>query len=110
MKYKVGDKVKIRNWKDMEKEYGLRDRSYSGEVVVNSFRPFYMNIEREIKGFKNDRTLTINRVCISRDEAVIEYGVKEFSYIIHDKWIVEQEEKLEPILNRFEILDLRGYS
>ncbi len=109
MKYKKGDKIKIKTWGKMEKEFGTRAMYNDGEIVIDSHRPFYKEIDKEIKDLRSNRVLIVSEVHISTTATppVIEYGVVEFGYIISDEWIVFKKQKLdEPINNRFEILDL----
>lgn len=113
MKYKVGDKVKIKTWKEMKNEFGVN----SQKTAIASRRPFYEIIEKDIKELRANRILTIswlypNTFTFTDEmdkEWDMEYGVKEFSYIIEDKWIKENpiKEIFEPIGSRFDILDIR---
>lgn len=55
MKYKVGDKIVIKKWKQMEKEFGL---DYEGDIKVRSDDMyFFRKMRRELKG--TNRILTI---------------------------------------------------
>ena len=53
MKYKVGDKVKVRSWEEMEKQYGL---DFDGDINISVC---FVKSMREYCG----KILTINRVC-----------------------------------------------
>lgn len=57
MKYKIGDRVFIKPWKLMEKEYGLDNKEWiNGDCCFNS------QMERELKG--RNRIIVITRVVI----------------------------------------------
>jgi len=66
MKYKVGDKVKIKTWEDMEKEFGT---NHHGSIKVKC--SFTKEMEIKIKNL-NNRAVTISRI---RDNEL--YNVKE---------------------------------
>ena len=114
MKYKVGDKVKIKTWEEMEKKYGLNKL---GNINSISGYCFSKKDEEEIGKNIPDRVLTIT-------------AVNKYSYIlINTNWICSDkiikssiwtcsEENikdfapyykpkiLDLITNRFDILDL----
>ena len=100
MKYKVGDKVKIKTWEKMEREYGLDERG-----SIDCRLPMFIHkMEGEIKEVFPDRILTIKR---------IKNNNREYRMVgIDCDWIDEmieckiEEEVFEPINNRFEIMDL----
>ena len=103
MKYKVGDKVKIKTWEQMEKEYGLSElENYTNRPFINSRRSFYKNIDEDIEKLKTDRILTVEHHY--PHSVYVGYRVKEVEYIIDADWIVK--EIFAPINTRFEILDL----
>ena len=94
MKYKVGDKVKIKTWKDMEKEYGLNKDSI--------YFQYTQKIEDDINKLFSDRIVTIKEVG-------------EDFYIIGNTWFIDEDiikcsakryKKKHYINSRFEILDL----
>ncbi len=102
MKYKVGDKVKIKTWKEMEKEYGLSEQG----SINHTIGYFFMRTGEDYlnKNFP-DRVLTIKKVFINS------YSMKNTYWAWIDDMIeclIEdyKEEIVIPITNRFEILDL----
>jgi len=102
MNYKKGDRIEIKTWEKMEEEHGLNH----GDTAINGRRAFYKIINRDIIRLNSHRYLTISRIYISEiTPGIIEYGVKEFSYIIDHEWIKNQ--KTTPINSRFDILDIR---
>lgn len=102
MKYKVGDKVKIKTWGEMEKEYGLN--SFGN---IDSYYCFIKEMEIRINRDSPDRILTIEKVTKSG------YLMRAMSCNWSDNMIeclAEDYKKEEPIYkpinSRFEILDL----
>ena len=103
MKYKVGDKVKIKTWEAMKKEYGeIYDDS--GTIRWKEYRyscGFTYSMEKPLNEICSNRILTI-RIIYDNDC----YGVKEIGYSWTDQMIECLAEKPTPIETRFEILDL----
>ena len=98
MKYKVKDKVKIKTWKEMEKEYGVFVKT--GSIDCKCLFTKYMG--KGIEELNCDRILTIDSV---KNDC---YTMKEITWNWTDdmiKYLVKDES--EPINSRFEILDIR---
>jgi len=105
MKYKVGDKVRIKTWKELEKEFGVNKNGNIGgfnkKCLFVSKKEEYLN-----KNFP-DRILTIKGLNELGDK--FGYIVKEIdnqNWLWTDKMIKEKV-AYEPILSRFDILDIR---
>ena len=108
MKYKIGDKVKIKTWESMEKEYGL----YSdNNEMIDCDVGFSWRRENFIKRKFPDRILTIDKRCKNNtyfmnirnsiwisnwSDNSIEYSLQEL-----------EEKTYIPISSRFELLDIR---
>ena len=107
MKYKIGDKVKIKTWEEMEKEAVLIGYNYIN--LENSSFGFIREMEKGLEQINKDRILTITK--IEKHSPLVEvYRVKELGYGWADEMIKCLVEKVpNPTLNRYEILDLRGY-
>ena len=114
MKYKVGDKIKIKTWKELTKEFlmiqGLSDKKQiqidldkNTKKVGNNYFSFTLNMEKEINRLKTGRILTISNVIYDSY-----YLIKEFknNSIFIDEMIDCLEKDYNPIKNRWEILDL----
>ena len=106
MKYKVGDKVKIKTWEEMEKEFGLRTHL---QIKDNGIRLkgicFFKEDEEKLSKNYSDRILTIKRVF----EKYNYYKIEELWTFVSEDMIerlVEKYREPVPIYSRFEILDL----
>ena len=106
MKYKVKDKVKIKAWKELEKEYGVS--SYAGNIKCNYFY-FVKDMEKALEKLNCNRILTIDSINDNNDC----YKMKELpNWYWTDRMIkcLTKDNKsiiCEPINSRFEILDIR---
>ena len=98
MKYKIGDKIRIKTWEKLKEEFGTKR---NGDI--NTPVPIFENMEKELKRKSSDR------------EAIIEsnnfnYSFKEIRFYWSEEVIeclVCDSTRQGSILNRFEILDIR---
>jgi len=101
MRYKAGDKVKIKTWKDMEEKYGL-----DSVGDIKCFCNFTENMEKKL----ND--LYPNRIVIISKIETTYYSVENVGWAWSDDMIEGLASELEiidpkdKINSRFEILDL----
>jgi len=109
MKYKPGDKVKIKTWKQMEEEFELDS---SGDITINRNNDggslsFITNMERLINESNKNRVLTVKE--IHKNSAFNTYSVVGYIHFFTDEMIecLVPEKIYEPIHSRFEILDIR---
>ena len=112
MKYKVGDKVKVRTWEDMKNLYGLNPENYYDvehkmyfkRILVPGGGGFFFDESMEIYVESNysDRIVQI----IKKNN--ISYHVDESNWNFQDymiEGIVEIDER-DIIQSRFELLDI----
>jgi len=103
MKYKIGDKVRIKTWKEMEKEYGL---SHYGHIKCSPY--FKKPMEKSINYISSDRIVEIVKIDERYGGC---YRFKGSIWGFRDDMIKEliEPEIIDPkdrINSRFEILDL----
>jgi len=103
MRYKAGDKVRVKTWKQMEKVHGLNKYGKIGNVY-----PFSKNMEERVNKNCVDRVVTIRKgELIKRNEKLYTlYSMEEDNFCFLENEIEEIIEVITPI-NRFEILDIR---
>ena len=110
MKYKPGDKVRIKTWESMEKEYGIKPSAYPMKVMIACPSGFFLEREIELNKVSSNRILTIEHLSPSNGLYFMK-GMKNTGY--YGGWANEMIECLVknykdsvPIKSRFEILDL----
>ncbi len=63
MKYKVGDKIKIKTWEQMEKEYSISFmENIQGDITINCKIGITRREERQFTELCSDRILTIEKL------------------------------------------------
>jgi len=100
MKYKVGDKVKIKTWKDMQEKYGLNSIK---NINCREIWIFTRGMEEYLNKSNTKRILTIEKI----DDDY--YSITGSNHTWSDEMIeclASEYKEPEPILTRFEILDL----
>ena len=105
MNYKVGDRVKIKTWKEMKKEFGLSKSTNS--ILVPDETPFIKGMEKRLNRLNINRILTIGEIKIRFGHE--HYHMKEIRYWWTKdmiKCLIERYKEPEPIRSRFEILDI----
>ena len=96
MMYKPGDKVKIKTWGQMKKEFGSNHDRF--QTVLNTFPSFSEYMEKSIP---KNRVIEIGDIHSSRS-----YKIRNSRWLCSDDMIEKLEEGFFPIESRFEILDL----
>jgi len=113
MYYKIGDRIKIKTWEQLVEEYGLTQpnmfSSYNSKPYILTNREYIEKIEKELKELETNRFLTVT--WLYPHDAKMEYGVKEFSFIIDELWVDNKLSRIAPAMkvsekNRFELMDL----
>ena len=112
MKYKVGDKVKIKTWEDMEKEYGLN--SYGSIKIYNNSHDIIIGFNNIMEELVKDLNRIITIKTVSNDHYRIKesnYKEKKIGYSWSDDMIEclaseYKDPESDPVLSRFELLDL----
>jgi hypothetical protein len=105
MKYKAGDRVKIKSWEQMEKERGLTS---TGNINCLEDRHVFLDIiEEDIRRDFPDRILTILMVegghYWMKDMAC--RWTDEMIECLAEEVVVEEEHNTRPVVSRFELMD-----
>ena len=101
MKYKVGDKVKIKTWEQMKREHKL---DVQGNIICDFY--FTKEMEALLKGYYPDRILTIEKIQNTTMHSY-DYLMKELPFGWSDGMIEDLIPKsIYKDFNRFDIMDL----
>jgi len=109
MRYKHGDKVKIKTWKELEKEFGTYEGNQENFIKCCQTN-FVFNMEIDLNKLNTNRIITIEKVFDNWPYGDKDYQMKEIGGSWTDDMIEclvkNKIETLEPINSRWEILDL----
>jgi len=111
MKYKVGDKVRIKTWDELEAEFGCD----SGRIQSN--REYTQMIENDLCKLNSDRIITVKYIYLYLKDSLFEFRPAEINHIFGKDCIKEivyndtsntnTTSTPNAILSRFELLDIR---
>ena len=108
MKYKEGDKVKIKTWEELEKEFGLyKEEERSSTINLPGPFSFSSLAEKNLNERFLNRILTIEKISGIENENY--YSMCNCGSFWTDsmiEYLVEEGMPDNPITSRFEILDL----
>lgn len=100
MKYKVGDKVRIKTWKNLAEEFNC---SSAYQTIPCPFG-YNRSMEEDVQDLETDRVLTIKKVT-GNDS----YSMEKINWTWSDEMIKELVEYhytiLDPVERRFELID-----
>ncbi len=105
MKYRVGQKVRIKTWEAMLKEFII---STSGSISIHKNLGFNPDMESVISGLNTDREVTIFEVVEGVGKGENKHYKLDETGLWHwtDEMIECLTEEIIPIGSRFELLDL----
>jgi hypothetical protein len=100
MKYKVGDKIVLKTWEELESNYP----SALQQIAINGL-VFHFKIEKKIRKNFSDRVFTVCNIIKGIRNEIEHYHVKEILLCITDEHIEGLVEDMR-VKNIFELLDL----
>ena len=92
MKYKVGDKIVVREWDDLFEEFG--DDGTLGGIYIEGSRFFSLSAENVIKQY-GSRVFTITKIWPGNRDLQYEFEVKEIKIMIGRKWLEPEQESIQ---------------
>jgi hypothetical protein len=112
MKYKVGDKVILKTWEELEREFGLvTDHGIYMDDYINCVGGFRPVMEEMVCKYYKDRVVEIESIleypeylyCVKIPEG----GRVRFTYVMRfSEDVIKDIHVFDPIINIFELLDL----